>query len=194
VTVPAAIRPVLRRRGRAPTVACAAAALLAAGCGAGAPPSNTTQRDALTRYLERVEPLRRGVNRLLAGADPILEGAHERTLPAATAARRMSRLERRFARVARTVGAIHSGWPALERLQRTYAGTYPLEDAYLRALAAALPGRAFGDLPQTQERQRRALVEWRVGITSLARRVGVGLPRDVDVAGRGEIAPSPEGS
>jgi hypothetical protein len=178
-----------------------AVALAVAGCGttpqhtaAGAPAPAAARRAAFARYLARIEPLRRGVNRLLDGADPILEGFRDRRLAAPAAARRMARLERRFARTGRAVAAIRGSWPALDRLQRTYARTYPLEEAYLRALAAAIPRRAFGRLPHTEARQRAALVAWRVGIERMARRLGVRLPADVQAAGRGEIAPSPDGS
>jgi hypothetical protein len=159
-----------------------------------APPLRAAQRATLERYMVRVEPLRREVNRLLEGADPILERVRHRALPASIPARQIDSLERRFARDAAAVGAIHTGWRSLDRLHRTYAGTYPLEDAYLRALAAAIPRRSFTGLPHTEARQRRALIAWRVGIESLARSLDVRLPGDVQVAGRGEIAPSPDGS
>jgi hypothetical protein len=69
-----------------------------------------------------------------------------------------------------------------------------LEDAYLSALAAALPERRFDDLPHTQNRQRAAIVGWRIQLEVLAQRLGVRLPADLQAAGRGEIAPSPSGS
>jgi hypothetical protein len=75
----------------------------------------------------------------------------------------------------------------------SYAHTYVLEDSYLSALTAALPSREFGDLPQRADRQRAAIIAWRIRLEVLANRLGVTLPRDLQQAGRGEIAPSPEG-
>jgi hypothetical protein len=68
-----------------------------------------------------------------------------------------------------------------------------LEDAYLRALVAALPRRDFGSLPRTQDAQRAAIVAWRHRLEAVAERIGVRLPADIQIAGRGEIAPSPFG-
>jgi hypothetical protein len=68
-----------------------------------------------------------------------------------------------------------------------------LEDAYLRALLAAIPSRDFGSLPNTQAAQRAAIVAWRRRLEEQAERLEVRLPADVQVAGRGEIAPSPFG-
>jgi hypothetical protein len=76
---------------------------------------------------------------------------------------------------------------------RRYAHAYLLEDAYLRALAKALPSRRFGALPSTARRQRAAIVAWRVRLEAAAGRLGVALPADLEQAGRGEIAPSPRG-
>jgi len=81
----------------------------------------------------------------------------------------------------------------LAAAQRAYAHTYDLEDAYLRALVAAIPGRDFDSLPRTAEAQRRAIVIWRRRLEGEAERAGVILPQDIEVAGRGEIAPSPLG-
>ena len=71
-----------------------------------------------------------------------------------------------------------------------YAHTYVLEDAYLSALAAAVPEREFDDLPDTQDEQRAAIIAWRTRLAVVAERRGVRLPRDIELAGRGEIAPS----
>jgi hypothetical protein len=75
-----------------------------------------------------------------------------------------------------------------------YAHTYVLEDAYLRALAAALPTGNFSAVPKTAEQQRRTIVVWRKQVEALGRRLGVPLPKDLAHAGRGDIAPSPFGS
>jgi hypothetical protein len=92
------------------------------------------------------------------------------------------------------VAALRPVPPPLRAAQASYAHTYVLEDAYLSALVAALPGRRFEDLPDTQNRQRAAIIAWRIRLEVLADRLGVRLPADLQAAGRGEIAPSPSGS
>jgi hypothetical protein len=134
------------------------------------------------------------VNRLLDRADPILSAYGEDRIGAGAAQRRMDRLERRFAVYAVRIAAVGQVPPGLRSAQRSYAHTYVLEDAYLSALAAALPERRFDDLPHTQNRQRAAIVGWRIRLEVLAQRLGVRLPADLQAAGRGEIAPSPSGS
>jgi uncharacterized damage-inducible protein DinB len=106
----------------------------------------------------------------------------------------MSDLEARFAVQGATVEAISSPEPTLESIHRTYAHTYQLEDAYLRALTAALPDGDFSDLPNTQDAQRLAITAWRKRLEVLAQQTGATLPDDLQQAGRGEIAPSPTGS
>ena len=54
-----------------------------------------------------------------------------------------------------------------------------LEDAYLSALAAALPEGQFDHLPDTQAAQRAAIIDWRTRLTLLARRAGARLPADL---------------
>jgi hypothetical protein len=166
-------------------------ALIIAGCGQSEPPSPRGQLEA---YLARVEPIRRQVNRLLDRADPILSAFSERRLGARAAQSRMNCLERRFAAYAVRIATVRPVPAALRSVQESYAHTYVLEDAYLSALAAALPERQFKDLPDTQNRQRTAIIAWRIGLEALAGRVGVRLPADLQAAGRGEIAPSPSGS
>ncbi|MET0730503.1 MAG: hypothetical protein ABWZ03_04860, partial [Solirubrobacterales bacterium] len=68
-----------------------------------------------------------------------------------------------------------------------------LQDAYLSALVAALRERDFEDLPQFQNGQRAAIIAWRTRLQVLADRWGARLPTDIQVAGRGEISPSPTG-
>jgi hypothetical protein len=152
------------------------------------------QARALGAYLRQVEPIRLGVNRLLDGADPILEGYAEHHLGAGKAQRRMGALESRFAAYTARVNELRPTPPELTAAQRRYAHTYVLEDAYLRALAAAIPGRDFDALPQTEDAQRAAIVAWRIRLQAVANQVGVHLPADIHRAGRGEIAPSPLGS
>jgi hypothetical protein len=166
----------------------------AAGCGRGASTdSSSATRTELQRYLKEVEPIRLGVNRLLEGADPILAAFHEHRITAAAASARMDRLERRFADFTVDVVAVEPRMLMLAGLHAAYAQTYVLEDAYLSALAAGLSTGDLSELPHTQAEQRAAIVRWRTGLAVLARKVGFALPADLDVAGRGEIAPSPEG-
>jgi hypothetical protein len=173
----------------------AALAVLAAlaGCGSATDAGPPSAADALRTYVARIEPLRLAVNRLLERADPILGAYRERRIGPGAAQRRFGRLERRFAGYAARIAAIRA--PAqLRRAARAYAHTYVLEDSYLSALAAALPDRSFDELPHTAERQRRAITAWRIRLEVAARRLGVRLPADLQQAGRGEIAPSPDES
>jgi hypothetical protein len=177
----------------------AASAILAAvlpfgGCGGDSAGRGTPSRRALVDYVQRVEPIRLAVNRLLDDADPILEGYRRHRLSPKEAGRRFDRLERRFAGYTERIAAIEPKNRQLEQLHRPYAHTYVLEDAYLSALAAALPEQRFDHLPDTQARQRAAIIEWRTRLTLLAARTGARLPADLQQAGRGEIAPSPGGS
>jgi hypothetical protein len=179
---------------RAALAAAAIAAVTLAGCGtagtgdADPPPASPT---ALRQYLARVEPIRRGVNRLLDRADPVLAGYRRHRVGPRRAQRRIGRLEARFAGFEERIAAVRPVPPALAAAQRAYAHAYVLEDAYLRALAAAIPGRRFAALPDTEEAQRAAIVAWRERLRSLAARLGLALPADVDIAGTGEIVPSP---
>ncbi len=180
----------------------AAAMCAAAGCGAAsagpapntaAPGSRRAEAARLRSYLDAVEPLRLGVNRLLAGADPILDAHRSGRLGDAGAGQGIGRLERRFAAYAVQVGALRPGSSRLQQLNARYAHTYVLEDAYLSALANGLAEHRLGDLPDTSVAQREAIVAWRIGLEVLAREAGVQLPGDLAQAGRGEIRPSPTG-
>ena len=106
----------------------------------------------------------------------------------------MGRLEQRFAEYTVDVNAIRPRTAALRSLHAEYAHTYILEDAYLSAITNGLAERNFDGLPDTQAAQRAAIIDWRTGLTVLARRSGAALPADLQQAGRGEIAPSPGGS
>jgi hypothetical protein len=179
--------------GRRSIVASAIAAVLAlAGCGDSN--GGMASRGELTAYVQQVEPIRLGVNRLLDEADPTLEGYRAHRLSPKEAGRRFDRLERRFAAYTERIAALNPHNRVLARLHRPYAHTYVLEDAYLSALAAALPEGDFDHLPDTQAAQRAAIIDWRTQLTLLARRTGARLPADLQQAGRGEIAPSPGGS
>lgn len=179
-------------RGRA--VGVLVAGVLVGGCAGHTTTTAGGQRAALAAYLQQIEPLRLGVNRLLDGADPILEAFRRHRITSAQAARQMGRLERRFADYTVDVNAIRPRTAELRSLHVEYAHTYILEDAYLSALANGLAERNFDGLPSTQAAQRAAIIDWRTGLTVLARRSGTALPADLQRAGRGEIAPSPAGS
>jgi hypothetical protein len=181
--------------GRRSIVAAAIAAALAlSGCGGDSADRGNPSARALISYVQRVEPVRLAVNRLLDQADPILEDYRRQRLSPKEAGRRFDRLERRFAGYTERIAAIEPANAVLAQLHRPYAHTYVLEDAYLSALAAALPEQRFDHLPDTQARQRAAIIEWRTRLTLLGARTGARLPADLQRAGRGEIAPSPGGS
>jgi hypothetical protein len=184
----------LRRCAAAAAVVVAIAA--PAGCGSSSDGGHpgTLKARALQRYLAQVEPIRLAVNRLLDRADPILSRYARRQLSAADAQRRMSSLERRFAAYTVRIDGLRPVPGELAAVQRAYAHTYVLEDAYLSALVAAIPSRDFDELPETQDAQRAAIVAWRVRLEVTANRLGVRLAADLQRAGRGEIAPSPLGS
>jgi hypothetical protein len=168
-----------------------------AGCAGGAPSRTATTvstRGELERYVAQIEPIRLAVNRLLDGADPILGAFHDHRIRPAIAAQRMAVLERRFAAFTVDIAAIEPTSAALHALQAEYAHTYVLEDAYLSALVPGLAENNLAELPNTQSAQRAAIIDWRTGLTVLAQKAGVALPNDLQQAGRGEIAPSPEGS
>jgi hypothetical protein len=152
------------------------------------------QRAAIERYVGEVEPIRLAVNKLLGGADPTLEAFHDRRIAPREAARRMGRLEQRFASYAVDIAAVDPPTAQLRALNSGYANTYVFEDAYLSALVAGLADGELSDLPNTQAAQRAAIIRWRIGLTVLARAAGAPLPADLQQAGRGEIAPSVDGS
>ena len=110
------------------------------------------------------------------------------------AAGRLGDLEARFATYTVDVAAIRPASSALRSLHSGYAHTYVLEDAYLSALVSGLDRRDLSGLPNTQGAQRAAIIAWRTGLAVLARRAGIAPPRDLQQAGRGEIAPSPGAS
>jgi hypothetical protein len=174
-----------------------ASCALLAGCGSSAKPtcsSPARQRAALAGYLSAVEPVRLGVNRLLEGADPILSAYNDHHISAKRAAQRMEALERRFAAYTVQMAAIEPSSRKLRDINAPYAHTYILEDAYLSALASGLSDADLDGLPETQAAQRASIIQWRTELTVLADRLDVRLPADLQLAGRGEIAPSPDGS
>jgi hypothetical protein len=141
----------------------------------------------------RIEPLRLNVDKLLDGADPILGRYRGGLLSAPATQRELRRLEHRFARYEARVAAVQPVPPDLMAAQHAYAHTYALEDAYLHALIGAVPGRRWNRLPRIDARQRRVIVAWRAALALEAARVEVPLPNDLEIAGRGEITPSPLG-
>jgi hypothetical protein len=153
-----------------------------------------TSGGALRSYLHAVEPIRLGVNDLLEGADPILESYRDHQSTGGQAAAAMGTLERRFASYTAEINALTPSNPTLARLHAPYAHTYILEDAYLRALAAALPGGDFSALPNTQAAQRATIIEWRTRLEVISRQNHTRLPADLQQAGRGEIAPAVSGA
>lgn len=189
---PAAIGPAAALTG------AVLAALVLASCGSStssAPPlASGVSRSDLRSYVASVERIRLPVNRLLDEADPILDADHDHRISSAEAGRRFSALEERFAGYTVAINALRPPDATLRRLNAGYAHTYLLEDNYLSALAAALPDGDFDGLPDTQNAQRLAIIEWRTRLQEVADALGVRLPSDIQQAGRGEIAPTPSGS
>ena len=133
------------------------------------------------------------MNELLDKVDPITEGYAGDELGAAQAQRRLEAIERRFADYMVQVAAIDPVPDEIRAAHDAYAHTYVFEDSYLVALAAALPDRDFEDLPNTEDLQREAIIAWRTRLQVVADRLGVELPADLQIAGRGEIRPDPTG-
>ena len=184
--------PRLARLAVVSTVVLLSGGLLAVP--ASAAPGTGPTAATLQSYVAAVEPIRDGVNRLLDTADPLLARWRDHRITGAQAAAAMSALEQRFAAYTVQINALAPADPTLQRIHAPYAHTYLFEDAYLRALAAALPTRTFASLPRTAEQQRAAIIVWRVQIEALGRALHVALPADLEHAGRGDIAPSPTGS
>jgi outer membrane murein-binding lipoprotein Lpp len=167
------------------------AGLLLAGCGADT--SNEDRRQALEQYVAAVQPIRLGINELLDKADPILEGYRGGDIDAAQATRRMGALERGAADYAVRIAEVEPVPDEMQAAQDAYAHTFVLQDTYLSALTASLKSRAFDELPHFQNEQRAAIIAWRTRLQVLANRWGATLPANLQIAGRGEISPSPEG-
>jgi len=159
----------------------------------GSDTTTADRRHALEDYVGEVQPIRLGINELLDRADPILEGYRDGELTAKQAQRRLNGLERGVARYAVQIASVEDVPDEMRAAQDAYAHTFVLQDTYLSALAAALPSRAFDELPHFQNAQRAAIIAWRTRLEVLARRWGATLPADLQIAGRGEISPSPNG-
>jgi hypothetical protein len=116
----------------------------------GRRPAPNEQRAAIERYLGEVQPIRLAVNKLLEGADPILEAFHDRHITPEQAARRMGQLEQRFAAYAVDIAAVNPPTAQLRALNAPYADTYVFEDTYLSALVVSLADNELTHLPNTQ--------------------------------------------
>jgi hypothetical protein len=184
---------VLAACGMSPVLGTPAGGSSAAG---GTPPATVDGVTAadLGHYVAAVERIRLPVNQLLGQADPILDADHDHAISPTVASQRFGALEEHFASYLLAISALHPADATLRTLNRGYAHTYVLEDSYLSALAAALADGEFDDLPDTQNAQRLAIIEWRTELEELAAALHVRLPGDIEQAGRGEIAPSPSGS
>ena len=172
-------------------VAAVALVLIPLGCGADT--TTADRRQALEDYVAEVQPIRLGINELLDKADPILEGYRDGDLSATQAQRRMGRIERGAAAYAVQIAALEDVPEEMQATQDAYAHTFVLQDTYLSALTAALEERAFDELPHFQNEQRAAIIAWRTRLEVLADRWDAKLPANLQVAGRGEISPSPTG-
>jgi hypothetical protein len=166
-------------------------ALTVLGCGGDT--TTADHRQALEDYVAAVQPIRLGINELLDRADPILEGYRDGDLSAAEARRRLGRLERGVADYAVRIARVEPVPAEMAAAQDAYAHTFVLQDTYLSALVAALRQRDFEDLPHFQNQQRAAIIAWRTRLEVLADRWGATLPANLQIAGRGEISPSPTG-
>jgi hypothetical protein len=187
---------VTRSRPRALAAGCLCAVALG-GCASQTPSAASTQRAgraAIERYIGEVEPIRLAVNKLLEGADPILSAYHDSRISPKQASLRMGALERRFATYTVEMAALQPATAQLRAVNAPYAHTYIFEDSYLSALTTGLAERDLDSLPDTQSEQRAAIIQWRTGLTVLARAADAPLPADLREAGRGEIAPSPDGT
>jgi hypothetical protein len=141
--------------------------------------SSGASASALQSYLAAVEPIRLGVNHLLEEADPILSGYRAHRFSGDQAAAAMGKLEQRFATYMVEINDLQLSDGTLAGINAPYAHTYILEDSYLNALVAVLPGGDFSSLPNTQSEQREAIIAWRVQLEILAQATSVVLPRDL---------------
>ena len=171
-----------------------ALALLGAlvGCGEDGSSSDNASQD-LEDYVAAVEPIRLGINELLDRADPIMSAYREGDLDAEQARRRMDAIEHRVADYAVEIAEVEPVPEQLRAAHDGYAHVFVLQDTYLSALVEAIPEREFDELPDVQDEQRELIIAWRTELQVEADSAGVELPADLEVAGRGEIVPSPLG-
>jgi hypothetical protein len=170
-----------------------------AGCGsssstAGVNAGSAVSASDLNSYVAAVEKVRLPVNDLLDDADPILNAYKDHKITPRQASKRFNAMEERFAGYALQMQQIQPADATLQAINAPYAHTYFFEDAYLATLASDLREGDFDNLPNTQGAQRLAIIEWRIQLETIAARLHVTLPADLQHAGRGEIAPAIEGS
>ena len=181
----------MARRRITAALTTAALALVPLACGSDT--STAERRQALEDYVAAVQPIRLGINELLDRADPIMSAYADRRIDAAEAKRRMGAIEARVAQYAVQVAEVEPVPDELRAAQDAYAHTFILQDTYLSTLVAAIPSREFDELPHFQDQQRAAIIAWRTRLQVLADRWDATLPANLQVAGRGEISPSPTG-
>jgi hypothetical protein len=172
-------------------IIAAALALLPLACGSDT--STADRRQALEDYVAAVQPIRLGINEVLDRADPIMSAYADGRIGAGDAKRRMGAIEARVARYAVQIAEVEPVPKELRAAQDAYAHTFTLQDTYLSTLVAAIPSREFDELPHFQDQQRAAIIAWRTRLQVLADRWDATLPANLQVAGRGEISPSPTG-
>jgi hypothetical protein len=165
------------------------ASLGMAACGQPAANPGATAPE-LRAYIAALEPIRLGVNQLLNNADPVLDAYRAHKLTGEEASAEMGSLEGTFAMYTVEINALQPSDPTIASIAAPYAHTFILEDSYLNALVNGLAEGDFDSLPNTQNDQRAAIIEWRVQLEVLAQHLRVSLPADLQQAGRGEIAPS----
>lgn len=187
--MPRVIVLALRRR----LLVAGALSTVIASCGQTPVAHAATSAAALKAYIASIEPIRLGVNTLLNGADPIIDGWKDHKLTDEQASAQMGTLEAAFADYTVDMAALRASDPTLASINAPYAHTFILEDSYLNALVSGLDEGDFSQLPDTQADQRAAIIEWRVELEVLASILHVTLPADLQQAGRGEIAPSVTG-
>jgi hypothetical protein len=178
---------------RRSVLVAAVAVSMAALASCGQTVRSGTTAAALKAYLAAVEPVRLAVNTLLQDADPVIQGFQDHKLTDAQAAAKMGALEQTFAKYTVDINALQPSDPTIAAVNAPYAHTFILEDSYLNALVNGLAAGDVSNLPNTQSDQRAAIIEWRVQLEVLARRLRIVLPADLQQAGRGEIAPSVSG-
>ena len=183
----------MSRAGATLAASAASLSLALAGCSDSPESGGADDAGALDAYVAEVEPIRLGTNELLDKADPILGAYADHEIGPGEAQRRVEALERRLAGYAVDIAAVDDAPAEMQAAHDAYAHTWILEDSYMSALAEAVPEREFDELPDTQNEQRAAIIAWRTRLEVVADRLGVDLPRDIQIAGRGEIAPSPVG-
>jgi hypothetical protein len=105
----------------------------------------------------------------------------------------MGAIEARVAQYAVQIAEVEPVPDELRAAQDAYAHTFILQDTYLSTLVAAIPSREFDELPHFQDQQRATIIAWRTRLQVLADRWDATLPANLQIAGRGEISPSPTG-